>query len=451
MMPLAGAVLGSRAVTRGDAPADAATGSDFERALAAALAAEPAEPAEDAAGTAPSSAGAGSADEPSAPGVPVPPALPALMPDAAAAGATTLGSAAGPATAPPGVEGAGSDERGPDAERAASVEALLAPVLPSAAPGSSAVAPATAPAVSPAVGAFGVVTVAPGAPATTPAAASPAGAGTAGTAGSPSLAAAPGALAPAPAAVAPTAPAGSTASGAPGQQTPTAPLASLPTATADGDPLAPAPGAAGSAATSPSALPALAPAAPATAPPPAPPASGAAPASPPAPVPAAPLSPQLAPAMLGIRSAGPGSHTVTVSITPEHLGPVTIRAVVDADGIRLELIAPTDAAREAVRAAMPDLRRDLGEAAAGWRIDVADREAGERPAGDRADARSDQRDARETAAGDAPGAERERTTLGAPGEQLPDHGPGDPDAGHDPRGASRTPPTARAAALDVIA
>ncbi len=380
------------------------------------------------------------------------------MPDAAAPSATALGSAADPATAPAGipVEDAGSDDRGPDAERAASVEALLAPVLPSVAPGSSAVAPESAAAVIPAVGAFGgAVSAASDAPVTTPPAASPptASPAGAGTAGSPSLTPPLRALSPLlpPPSLRPLRPGrprpAHRGRSPPRQRSPP----SRPRGRGTGDPLAPAPGAAGSAATSPSALPALAPAAPATAPPPAPPASGAAPATPPAPVPAAPLSPQLAPAMLGIRSAGPGSHTVTVSITPEHLGPVTIRAVVDADGIRLELIAPTDAAREAVRAAMPDLRRDLGEAAAGWRIDVADREAGERAAGDRADARSDQRDARETAAGDARGAERERTADGAPGEGLPDHGAGDPDAGHDPRGASRTPPTARAAALDVIA
>ena len=53
---------------------------------------------------------------------------------------------------------------------------------------------------------------------------------------------------------------------------------------------------------------------------------------------------------------------MTLSVTPENLGPVTVRAHVSADGIRVELFAPNDAGREALRTILTDLRRDLSGA-----------------------------------------------------------------------------------------
>src|SRR5690606_13932386 len=46
-------------------------------------------------------------------------------------------------------------------------------------------------------------------------------------------------------------------------------------------------------------------------------------------------------------------------------GPVTVRAHVGADGIRIELLAPTDQGREALKAMLPDLKRDLAQGGMG--------------------------------------------------------------------------------------
>lgn len=54
-----------------------------------------------------------------------------------------------------------------------------------------------------------------------------------------------------------------------------------------------------------------------------------------------------------------GQHTFTVNVTPENLGPVTVRAHITAESIRVELIGATDAARDSLRHIMTDLRRDL--------------------------------------------------------------------------------------------
>lgn len=50
---------------------------------------------------------------------------------------------------------------------------------------------------------------------------------------------------------------------------------------------------------------------------------------------------------------------LTVSVTPDDLGPVTVRAHVGTDGVRVELFAPTDGGRDALRGILTDLRRDL--------------------------------------------------------------------------------------------
>lgn len=56
---------------------------------------------------------------------------------------------------------------------------------------------------------------------------------------------------------------------------------------------------------------------------------------------------------------------MTVSVTPDNLGPVTVRAHVGAEGVRVELFAPNDLGRDAIRAIIPDLRRDLAGAGLG--------------------------------------------------------------------------------------
>ncbi|WP_171898829.1 flagellar hook-length control protein FliK, partial [Curtobacterium sp. UCD-KPL2560] len=91
--------------------------------------------------------------------------------------------------------------------------------------------------------------------------------------------------------------------------------------------------------------------------------TAAAPAAPAAPAPAAapaPLAQQLVRPLFTLAHAGHGEHVVTVQVQPDALGPVTVRALVTAHGMHVELFAASDAGREAVRQVLPDLRRDAG-------------------------------------------------------------------------------------------
>nr|WP_281369299.1 flagellar hook-length control protein FliK [Leifsonia shinshuensis] len=72
-----------------------------------------------------------------------------------------------------------------------------------------------------------------------------------------------------------------------------------------------------------------------------------------------------------LAAAGRGEHVMTVHVTPDNLGPVTVRAHVGAEGVRVELFAPTDAGRDALRAILPDLRRDLGSTGLTGTLDLS--------------------------------------------------------------------------------
>lgn len=101
------------------------------------------------------------------------------------------------------------------------------------------------------------------------------------------------------------------------------------------------------------------------------PAPAVAPAAPPAPTQSPtpqPLSTQLSGPVFSLASAGDGEHTMVVRVNPENIGPVTVHAHVRGDNIRVELAAGTDAARDAVRAALVDIRRDA--IASGLNADV---------------------------------------------------------------------------------
>jgi flagellar hook-length control protein FliK len=97
--------------------------------------------------------------------------------------------------------------------------------------------------------------------------------------------------------------------------------------------------------------------------------AAAAPAAPATPAP--PLAAQLAPPIVRLREAAPGEHVLTVAVTPENLGPVQVRAHVGPEGVRVELVAPTDEARRALAAMLPDLRRDLAQGALGTSVQIA--------------------------------------------------------------------------------
>jgi flagellar hook-length control protein FliK len=63
---------------------------------------------------------------------------------------------------------------------------------------------------------------------------------------------------------------------------------------------------------------------------------------------------------------------MTLKVSPEDLGPVTVRAHIDASGVRIELFAPGDAGRDALRTILPELRRGLAESGLGTSLDLSD-------------------------------------------------------------------------------
>jgi flagellar hook-length control protein FliK len=92
--------------------------------------------------------------------------------------------------------------------------------------------------------------------------------------------------------------------------------------------------------------------------------------APPAP---APLTGQLATPLFSLAAAGPGEHTLSISVTPDDLGPVLVRAQISAAGVRLEMFAPTESARDALRQILPELRRDLAGGGLAASLDISAR------------------------------------------------------------------------------
>ena len=82
-----------------------------------------------------------------------------------------------------------------------------------------------------------------------------------------------------------------------------------------------------------------------------------------------PLHTQLAKPLFTLAAAGNGEHVMTMKVTPEDLGTVTVRAVIGPDGVRMELFA-ADAGRDAVKAIMPELRRELAGAGLNASLDL---------------------------------------------------------------------------------
>jgi flagellar hook-length control protein FliK len=139
-----------------------------------------------------------------------------------------------------------------------------------------------------------------------------------------------------------------------------------------------------------------------------------------APAPAAstpqPLATQLARPVFTLAAAGAGEHVMTVHVRPDTLGPVTVRAHVGGDGVRVELFAPTDVGRDALRAILPDLRRDLTGAGLTGTLDLSSQN---QPAPQQ-DARGGGRQAPEAPHPEprstAPSAAATRTTPSAPAD-----------------------------------
>jgi len=72
-----------------------------------------------------------------------------------------------------------------------------------------------------------------------------------------------------------------------------------------------------------------------------------------------PLVEQLARPLFTLATAPLGEHVMKIDVVPDALGPVTVRAHLGVDGIRIELMSASDSGREGLRAILADLRRDL--------------------------------------------------------------------------------------------
>lgn len=218
-----------------------------------------------------------------------------------------------------------------------------------------------------------------------------------------------------------TAPANAATSAPAAQQPAQAPTSSVPSAAASSGPAAPTQSGA-TTSTAPAVAPTvdapqatapLATAAPANAATPVVPTAAAAPAAPTASV---PFTTQLARPIFSLSAAGTGEHVMTVSVTPDELGPVTVRAHVGAEGVRVELFAPTDHARDAIRAILPDLRRDLAGAGLGGNLNLSSQSepGAQNPDGQGGTSTGPGTDAAPGASGDST---RDGSTTPEPGQQ----------------------------------
>ncbi|WP_344552708.1 flagellar hook-length control protein FliK, partial [Pseudokineococcus marinus] len=74
---------------------------------------------------------------------------------------------------------------------------------------------------------------------------------------------------------------------------------------------------------------------------------------------------QLVPRAAALRRLGDGVHRVVVRLQPEGLGAVRVVADVSGGSLSVSLHAATEAGHEALRQALPELRRDMGSTAGG--------------------------------------------------------------------------------------
>lgn len=87
------------------------------------------------------------------------------------------------------------------------------------------------------------------------------------------------------------------------------------------------------------------------------------------------LLPQLSGPVVALARAADGAHSITLTVSPETLGPVTVRAHIADGSIRLELHAPSDAGRDALKLILADLRRDLAAAAPNATVNVSSQDS----------------------------------------------------------------------------
>jgi flagellar hook-length control protein FliK len=142
-----------------------------------------------------------------------------------------------------------------------------------------------------------------------------------------------------------------------------------------------------------------------------------------APAAAAPATPathaaQLAERLVPLQKGPDGVHRLTIHLNPVDLGPISVTAEVRGGDVHVHLAGATDAARDALRAALPELRKELqGSGFGSTSLDVSRDAPGHGRAPGR-QARDHQPGARTEPGRD----ERTERYRGATGESAPRHG-----------------------------
>jgi hypothetical protein len=92
-----------------------------------------------------------------------------------------------------------------------------------------------------------------------------------------------------------------------------------------------------------------------------------------------PLARQVAAPLLALRAGGDGSHQLIVALHPAELGPVNVHVRIEGDLLSIQLASTSDAAHDALRDALPQLRSELQSAGLGGAALSLDLAAGGSP------------------------------------------------------------------------
>lgn len=104
-----------------------------------------------------------------------------------------------------------------------------------------------------------------------------------------------------------------------------------------------------------------------------------------------PLNRQLLGPIASLATGPHGDRTLSINIAPDALGPVAVKAHLGPEGLRVELTAPTEAGRDALRVMLPELRRDLAATGTGTVSIGTATENGSSSGGGNPDSATDQR------------------------------------------------------------
>jgi flagellar hook-length control protein FliK len=131
-----------------------------------------------------------------------------------------------------------------------------------------------------------------------------------------------------------------------------------------------------------------------------------------------PVSSQVARQVAVLRGAADGSHTMTLVLTPETLGPVEVSVTVTRGTLDLTLRGANEHGRAALLDALPELRRDLESAGLSCSKLEVDRGTGDSRFSGQSTQHSDRQQAFGDRGGQARGDARSRPWLGAADTQA---------------------------------